>query len=273
MRILAGHHGLRGDLAINLPAIRHLHKNAGFTIDMPIHQQFADMLPLFANHPALNACVITDDYEHFPSDKDRAMLATREYANVFNPMARHRDDAWHQRMHQTSCVLFDYIGRELPVEEQQIELTKWFTSPWSLAGFVAFAPFAGNYSPGNPKALSVQTAQTIVDRLVAEGHLVMQVGGPGEPELVGAQRFGGNYFDSVRQVLGCKGLIHTDTGMGWVISGYKHPQLGLYSHEYYGVDKVTNIQPRNPNGLYLSAENVNQISVELIVQSLTALLS
>lgn len=271
-RILLGHHGLRGDLAINLPAIQHL-RSHGFRIDMPIHRQFADMLPLFANHPALNACVITDDYESFPSDKDRAMLATREYANVFNPMIGHRDDAWHQRMHQTSAVLYDYFGRELPVEEQQIELVKWWDETANITNCVAFAPFAGNYAPGNRKALSVEKAQQIVDLVMTMGYLVVQLGGPNEPKLEHTFSEPTSYFDSVRRMLGCRALIHTDTGLGWICSGYKHPQLGLYSHEYYGVDKVANIQPRNPNGTYLSASNVNDISVDSILHSLTMLLA
>lgn len=271
-RILISHHGQRGDLAINLPAIEYLHSVGDVQIDMPIHRQFGDMLPLFANHPALNACVITDEYERFPSEIDSALLKARGYHMVYNPMMRHRDDLWHQRMHQTSCVLYDYVGQELPLDAQQINLVKWFDVPYR-GETIAFAPFAGNYAPGNPKALSFEKAQAIVNRLGAEGWGVFQIGGPDEPLLSGALRLTTSYFDSVRAVLGCRALIHTDTGMGWIASGYKHPQLGLYSHAYYGEDKVHNIQPRNPNGVYLSAANVNEIPVDLVVNRLKMILA
>lgn len=274
MRILLGHHGLRGDLAINLPAIEHLRRiyESKLLIDMPIHRQFADMLPLFANHPALNACVVTDDYEHFPSDKDRAMLAARGYEQVFNPMQPHREDDFWRRRHQTSAVLHDYFGVELPESEQQINLVKWFDVE-PQPNCIAFAPFAGNYNPDNTKALSFGRAQEIVDLLYSMGYTIIQLGGPNEPSLERTWNAKVGYFEAVRLMLGCRALIHADTGLGWVCSGYKHPQLGLYSHAYYGKEHVKNIQPRNSNALYLAEENVNEITLDEVTKSLTILLA
>lgn len=270
MKILFGHHGQRGDLAINLPAIEHLHRK-GFVVDMPIHRQFADMAPLFLNLPYLNSVFITDDYEDFPSARDLTLLAVRKYDEICDPMQPHRMDRWHDHMHQTSCVLYDYANETLEEADQQINLVKWFDS-LDQSGLIAFAPFAGNYAPGNPKALSEQRAHEIVCAINKAGYGVVQLGGPGEPRLYGTFQEKWSYFESVRVMLGCCALIHTDTGMGWVASGYKHPQLGLYSHQYYGEDKVHNIQPRNPNAQYLSAANVNEIDLDSIVNSLKLLL-
>jgi ADP-heptose:LPS heptosyltransferase len=271
-KILATHHGLRGDLAINVPAIERLKKKyPNILIDMPIHKQFADMSPLFLNHSAINSAFITDDYEKFPNEKDKIMLMKRGYSHILNPMKRHLDDRWWASMHQTTAVLFDYTEGEeiLPESERQINLTKWFDVP-VLTKTVAFAPFAGYaYNINNDKMLSINMAQKIVDFLISKGFKVLQLGGSNEPMLKNATPFQvGTYFDSVRHMLGCNFLIHTDTGMGWYASAYKHKQLGLYGHRYYGKDNVKNIQPVNPNSLYLDAATVAEIEFDKITEAI-----
>ncbi len=276
MKVLLSHHGIRGDLAINVPAIEYVHERTGWQIDLPIHRDFADMAPLFLNHKAINSVVITDDYEHFPSDQDRRLIADRGYAKVFNPMQPHLIDRWFERMHQTSVVLYDYSeGREeLPADRQQINLVQWFRVE-RRKGWIAFAPFAGwSHERGSMKQLSADRAQEIVDVLVTAGYRVLQIGGPDEPRLDDATFLAGSYFDSVKAVLGCDLLLHTDTGLGWVISGYKHPQLGLYSNTYHTHEHIHNIQPRNTNAIYLDGPgSVNAISLDMIHQSVKALAS
>lgn len=273
MKILIGHEGLRGDLAINIPAIEYLKSRyPDAQIDMPIHKRFADMLPLFANQFAFNP-VILDGYDDFPTAKDQEFFALREYDHRFHPMQPHRIDRWHDKMHQTSAVAYDYLGMTLSESAQQINLYRWFdVTP--LKRTVFFAPFAGFESnPFNDKMLTVSRAQAIVDYIVGLGYHVAHMGGPGEPFLWNVSLMRGGYFESVREMLGSSLLLHTDTGAGWVASGYKHPQLGLYGHRYYGADKVCNIQPRNPNATYLDAPNVNEIPLETIFVAIKERLS
>lgn len=275
MRLLLGHHGLRGDLAINLPAIEWLRKRTHGDIDMPIHRSFADMVPLFTNQPSFNP-VLTDGYNDFPTAQDAHWLKERGYNRVYNPMQPHVDVApeWHQLRHQTSAVLYDYFGEELTRAEQQISLVQWFSVPDLGKPVVAFAPFAGYiHNPHNDKQLTVERAQAIVDHLVARGYGVLQMSGAGEPHLRGATLSNPSYFEAVREMLGCKLLLHTDTGIGWVASGYRFPQLGLYGSHYYGPDKVANIVPVNPNGQHLAAHHVNDIPLDLILSTLDQALS
>lgn len=270
MRVLLGHHGLRGDIVLNLPAIQYLRKlNPDWVIDVPIHRQYADMAPLLFNHPDVNGVFITDDYEHFPSTLDLGGLRARGYEKVFDPMARHREDDWHQRRHQTSTVLIDYAGLELPIDDQQIRLINWFNPAMKPStSHVSFAPFAGYaHNPKNDKMLTVERAQAIVDFLISKGKSVIQLSGPGEPRLKGVMEHSHiSYLAAVQDMLYSSLLIHTDTGMGWVASGYQHPQLGLYGHRYHGASKIGNIQPRNPNARYLDAPTVNEIPLDVIYQ-------
>lgn len=278
MSLLCGHHGLRGDLAINIPAINRIFRQyPDIMIDMPIHRQFADMAPLFLNHPTINSVVITDEYEHFPNDKDRDMIKQRRYTHILNPMARHKRDDWWRLMHQTSAVLFDYSDDSsqatLTPAEQQINLVKWFETK-KRPRAVAFAPFAGYaYNKTNDKMLTEKKANAIVKYLEESGCLVYIMGGRGEPILdYGIYYEDNSYFDSVKIMLECEMLIHTDTGMGWICSGYQHKQLGLYGHRYYGKEFVKNIQPVNPNAMYLDADNVNDIPDEDIFAAIDKLL-
>lgn len=271
MRLLFGHHGLRGDLFLNLPAIRWLAQQ-GNTMSMPIHKQYADMAPLFLNAPHLHGIVITDEYESFPGPRDREALANR-YDKIFNPMVPHAHPQWWKVGHQAGVVPLDYgFPTVLSVEECQIELTQWFDID-VRRDYVAFAPFAGWYNPNNDKRLSVERAQEVVDLIRAKGFKILQIGGPGEPVLEGVEFPQMSYFDSMRAILGTKLFVHTDTGMGWGVSGYKFPQLGLYGHRYYGAEFVKHIQPVNPQGVYLDADVVANIELDKISQSLDTILS
>lgn len=271
MNLLIGHPGLRGDLFLNLPLIDWLKgQDPSLHIDMPIYKAYADCAPLFLNQGLLNATVILDSYDDFPNARDRAFLNGR-YHKVLNPMAAPRDFGWHQRMHQAQRVADDY-GFALPYEARQIRLTQWFDID-VRRDWVAFAPYAGWYNPQNDKRLSETRAQEICDLIITRGYKVLQIGGPGEPRLQRATFFEGSYFESIRAILGCKVLLHTDSGCGWAISGYQFPQLGLYSHAYYGEDRVCAIQPVNPQGVYLSDVRADQIPLDKIAQAMDSILS
>ena len=115
-------------------------------------------------------------------------------------------------------------------------------------------------------------AQKIVDMILARNLGVLQIGGRNEPRLKGALKLGTDYFESVRNVLGCKMMIMGDSGLNWLLSGYDFPVLGLYSQRHFG-EFIHNIQPINPNGLYLDAKTVSEISLDKISNSIDTLLS
>lgn len=274
MRVLFGHHGLRGDLAINLPAITFLSEQFGWDIDMPINRRFAEMTPLFLNHPHLRSVVVSDEYDTFPSVRDGEMLKSRSYDRVYSPMQPHRSDRWFESLHQVEAVLYDYIGMKLPQEYRQIRLTKWWNDAMFPEKVVAFSPFAGFESnPDNDKRLSVARAQEVVDYLRHKSYVVLQMGGPTEPRLDGTTPLIGSYTDSIRSMLRCRALITGDTGAVWYASAYQFPTLGLYGHRYYTKRFLSHIQPINPNALYLDASTVADIPMDQIKVSIDHLLS
>lgn len=267
-KVLYGHPALIGDLFLNLPSIKYLNKNFGYEIDMPVNKKYLDVIPLFYNLDYLESTVVLHGHDDFPTKKDLELLQKRVYDKVFNPMQQHIDD-WKCQRHQASTVLYDYSAgkMELNNEQCQIELNQWFDIP-NLKDYIVIAPYAGFYAPKNDKRLSEEKAQKIVNFIVSKGFKCLQIGGRDEIRLMGAAKENTTFFESIQNILGSKLFIHTDTGSGWAASGYKFPQLGLYSSDRYGKQFIKNIQPVNPNGIYLDAANVNDIPDELIFEKI-----
>lgn len=267
-KILLGRQGQIGDLFLNLPAIKYLNKTFGYEIDMPVNKKYIDIIPLFYNLDYLNGVVVLDGYDNFPTAKDIKLLQTRIYDKVFNPMQTHLSE-WKYSQHQASAVLFDDSGGKmsLSIEQCQIELNQWFDIEQNK-DTISLAAFAGFYAPKNDKRLSEDKAQKICNFIISKGFKCLQIGGPDEPRLNGAIFKDTTFFQSIKNILSCKFHIGTDTGSSWCVSGYKAPQIGLYSSDRYGKEFIKNIQPVNPNGVYLDAPNVNDIPDELIFEKI-----
>jgi ADP-heptose:LPS heptosyltransferase len=264
--------GMRGDVVMNTVAARSFKTfYYGSVLVLGIGPQYADMIPLFKNHPYFDAVHVYDSYDGWPNPTDKEYLVRTRYDHVFNGMPQHTSDKWFQIYHQCEEVCAMHGLNVIP--DYSCELTKWFDDNTLIKDkkFIAFAPFAGYYNKGNDKKLSIEKAQQIANVIIDRGYDVLQLGGPDEPRLNKVHFMYSDYFNSVRNMISCKALVHTDTGLGWVASAYKFPCLGLYSNAYYG-EKIKNIQPINPNAIYLDSENVNNIDIELIRENLKTLL-
>lgn len=264
--------GQRGDIIMNTVAARAFKETApGYHLTLGVGPQFADMEPFFKNHPHIDAFHVYSSYDGWPNQSDKDYLIAQGYSTVFNGMPQHTHRQWWTYYHQAQETCWMH-GLNVPSDGLQCRLTQWFDID-DRRDTVAFAPFAGWYNPSNDKRLSVERAQEICDLIVARGYKVLQIGGADEPRLTGAIFAATSYFESIRAILGCALFVHTDTGAGWAVSAYGFPQLGLYSHAYYGPEYVKHIQPVNPLGVFLSEASVNQINLDKIAHSLDHLLS
>lgn len=267
--------GQRGDLVIGTVTARafkqHFNERGDpYHLTLGVGPQFRDMLPLFHDHPFYDAVHTYSTYDGWPGPVDTEYLEAAHYDFVFHGMPAIRDD-WFRHGHQAAEVT-RLRGLAAPTDLNCV-LTRWFDTE-NRSDWVAFAPFAAWYHKGVEKQFTVERAQQVVDLLVRRGLKVLQLGGPTEPTLNGAVAPQLCYFDSVRAMLSCRALIHSDTGLGWVASAYKHPQLGLYSLRHFGQEYIAHIQPVNPNGVYLEAAGtVNDIPLDRIDEVLGRVLS
>lgn len=254
--------GLRGDLGMATVAARsfkELHPDWHLTLG--VGPQFADMIPLFYQHPYFDNFHVYESYDGWPNKQDTDYLKSAKYDFVFNGKADHPDQ-WFVHRHQYAEAA-NMHGLPIPSNIHPI-LTKWFDTP-KLDKTVAFAPYAGYiHNKNNDKMVSQYKAEIIVKFIKELGYEVLFLGGSNEPDIPGVIRKNLSYFDSVKAMLGCKFLIHTDTGIGHIAGAYGLSRLGLYGHRYYGPSKVCNIIPLNTNSINLHESFVNDIPDDLI---------
>ncbi len=259
---------------MNLVAIRTLKRidpDAHFTF--LLNGNYRAAAPLFIDQPDIDQIHITHSPIGDLDETDLKWLGQGRFHHVFSLMADHNhSDPWWFKRNQPQEV--NYIhGIPIPADEKgKLSLNRWFNINDSLRGYVALQAFAGSYDPANKKQLSPTRAQEVVDLIVARGYKVLQLGLTTEVKLVNTLRVDNDYFNMIRDMLSCKALVTTDSGTAWGASCYDHPTLGLYSHSYYGKDRVKAIQPLNPNAIYLDADNVNEIPLHYIEASLDSLL-
>ncbi len=258
--------GLRGDLIMSTVAARAFKESPDFKdwkLVLGVAPQFADLLPLFYQHPHFDNFHVYTEYAKWPGPADHEYLARANYDFVFHGMPQHRDEWWKFRHQYAEAAHMQ--GLRPPADLQPL-LTRWFSVRADRES-VAIAPFGGNGEP-NDKMLSVAQAQGIVNFLIAEGFNVFHLGAPGEPDLFGAPRLNATYFESVRAMLGTRLLIHCDTGMGHVAGAYNHPSFGIYGHRYFGPELVHRIQPRHANFHHITGPSVSEMSIDSIISAL-----
>ena len=211
---------------------------------------------------------ISDEYENFPGDIDQRYLLKEKFHKVFNPMAKHKENDWFLKRHQTAEI-FDMFDFKYDPAGYQINLP--FKVKNINRGWVTFAPFAGFYNSNNNKMLSFEKAQEITNGLIDLGCKVLQIGGWDEPKLEKTFKKNLTYYKSLRAIAESELFLHCDTGLGWAASGIKHKCLGLYSNEGYG-EFIRNIQPINPNAQYLDARVANEIPNQQIFENIDRML-
>lgn len=264
--------GQRGDLVMNTVAARSLketYPNCHLTLG--IGKPFEDMVPLFLNNKYIDDIHIWESYDGL-TQGDIDYINYIGFDRVFDPMPQHKKaDWWIDVKNQTEevCVMHGLK----PPEDLSCFLNKWFKPNDRFYDYIAIFPFGGVYRGiDNEKCLNLERADEICELIESLGYKILQVGGTNEPELYRATKFNTSYFESVKNILGCKMAIGVDTGLSWVMSGYQFPFLGLYSNQFYG-DKISVIQPINKNAIYLDDYNVNSIDLNNIESSIKKILT
>lgn len=267
-KVLGCLQGQVGDQFIQLPLVEHIksvYPNCHYTAN--INKKYKMVIPVLQEFcPYIDDFYISDEYENFPGPKDLEYLNKEKFDIVYNPMARPINNWWTQ-FHQTSLEFNTFGFTPETNDGYQINLT----IPYKIKrekNIIAIAPFAGSYAWGNDKQLTVFRAQELVNEIKKLGLTVIQIGDKNEPKLDNVIKPDQSYFNSVKTILECQLFIGTDTGITWCMSGFRFPTIGLYSHNYFTKEYIKNIQPINKNAIYLSENNVNEISIEQIIENI-----
>ena len=264
-----------GDLFINLTAFRALKRlDPGCHVTMAINGDYREAAPLFLDQDCIDRIHITHSPIGGFDAVDMEWIKSQQFTHVFDPMQDHSHaHPWFLTgRNQPQEVAFMH-GIPIAADETgKLTLNRWFQPSAGFEQYVAFHGFAGSHGP-NRKMFTPERAQEIVNLIESKGYRVLQLGIPSEPKLDNTLRLDTDYFTSVKNVLGCKGLLTGDSGVCWMASCYDFPTVGVYSHDYYGEANVRAIQPINRNARYLSAPNVNDVPLADISAALDNLLS
>lgn len=269
-KYLGFHGNMFGDLAMGTTAAAILKRtDPDSHLTYIIGNDFADFAPLLLNSPDIDRIYVTCKGKDGFNLVDQGWINDQKFNHIFDPMSDHdHSRPWFRERHQALELAFMH---KLPIvgESNKIVLKKWFKESKDFGSYVAFSPFPAWYAGiRNDKALSLERAQKISSFINDLGFGVLQVGHPDEPMLDGVLKLRTTYFESVKNILGCRMMVMGDSGLNWVLSAYDFPLLGLYSHRYYGPTFVKNIQPNNASAQYLDAPNVNDIPLEKIFEIL-----
>lgn len=268
-----GFHGHRyGDIFMGLAAfeILKMHEPDCETTII-INGDYREAAPFFLAQKSVDKIYITDNPVGSFNEKDMEWIRAQKFTYIFNPSKDHdHSDPWWKHRNQPLELAYMH-GLYINEHSGKLYLNKWFKSDPVFKNYIAFQPFAGSYDPNNKKALSVSFAQEIVNGIIKLGYDVLVLGGPNEPKLNNVVKLPTDYFVSGKNLLSCKALVVCDSGFNWMASCYDFPTLGLYSHEYYGEKYVKNIQPINPNAIYLNRSSVNEIPLDEIISNLLTL--
>lgn len=269
MRIIGNPAGQFGDLVISTvlaQTIKTIHPNCEYTF--ALSQKYSAIAFLFEKHPFIDKIHIWDTfYEPWPNEVDQKFLMEEKYDHILPTFPQHKDE-WYKHRHIAQEILNMY-GFNFEDVPYKVILNKEALDREKRPRCVAMSVF-GSYGREVNKSLSPEKANQIAKHLFELGYTVYHLGGEGEPTIHYAQKTGKDFKDSVQIMESCDFLITVDTAMSWIASGYDQPVLGLYS-DPYGYNCQKNLQPLNPNAIYLNAKTCDEISWQSIIQGINYL--
>lgn len=259
--------GQFGDLVISTVAARTFKQQfPDYQLEFGISNKFQGIAPLFFNHKHIDKIHIWEGYDDWPNHPhDLRHLNHEKYDIVFNAMPKHTKLDWYNYYHftQENCLVH---GIE-PPENLQCNLTKWFDTIPDYKNYIALSVFPG-YGVSNGRTFSTEKLNKLVDNIHKLGYKTILIGTDKEPKLNNTETTNTTFFNAVKIMLSCKMLITADTAMSWVASAYSFPTIGYYTRNYSDmrIDRICSHIPINPRGQYISADKIDNIPIEKILE-------
>ena len=271
MKVIGFNQGQIGDLVMNLIPCKSIkEKDPNIHITFGINKKYESIKPIFYKNKFIDDFKIWENYDNWPSENDSKFLQDNHFDKVYNPMPPHVYANWWIKYHHTEevCMMHEIE----PPEDLQIYLNPWFDKLEAYKNYVAFSPFASTAVPN--RNMPVDLANKIINFIHSLGYKTIQLGLKTDPEINTTIRpIGGAIFEDAKIAYSCKMLITVDTGMNWIMSGYKQKVLGFLSAASYPIyAPVINRMPRNPNAIYLENYNMMDINFNLIKENILKLL-
>lgn len=239
--------GMIGDMIMALPILNWLEQKYPNSYKYwVIGQRFAQSMPLFINHPMIDKIYILESEEHLSNQYD--INEAKKCDLHFNITPQHPDgnpgiDCFWWNEYSLCEETFRMAG--LPISEYKNldnnlklpKLEKWFKSDIQKKT-IGIWPFAA-YGKEPHRSPSIEWWNELLPELISLGYKIYLFGHPNDPKLFGNNlNYKNNiiycqqlsFFDQIKKSLECELCINTDSGSGWVIGAYGHPQITLLSN-------------------------------------------
>lgn len=276
MKIIGFNQGQLGDLVINLPACRSIkNKFPDCHLIFSINQKYKDAAPLFLHNTLIDDFVFWEGYDNWPTDNDKKILSEINPDILFHPMPNIVDNNWASKMHYTEIVCRNH-GID-PPDNLHTTLTRYFNLIPELKNCIAINPFCSGLTCD--RNIPITLCEKIIGHIHNMGYETIQLGFSNRHQFPTTHKTPNlSILEDTRIALSCKILITIDSGLNYVISGYNHKVLGLYSRgltsNVYSSNAgiLKNRAPINPNAIYLQADFIDQIPYKDIIVSIEKLL-
>tara|TARA_B100000959_G_scaffold72151_1_gene76530 strand:- start:173 stop:1000 length:828 start_codon:yes stop_codon:yes gene_type:complete len=260
--------GQYGDLFVLLTAARVLkRKEPDSKLIYSINKRYEDCKEIFKYSDDIDDIVIWEQYDGWPNKNDEIKISELENQyeglEIFDPMPKCPMTDWYNSHHQTTLECRMHNVGEPTEEEMDFKLNK---PEVEKGDYVCICPAT---SFGENKNLTPEIINKVKEFCLDGGLELIQISSSQDPLVDGAERFDGNYYESILKVLGSKFLVSADTGMIWASSAFSHPTIGLYSYEFYPLTETSiNWRPKNKKQISLESDLISNIDMKDVADAL-----
>jgi ADP-heptose:LPS heptosyltransferase len=258
--------GLMGDIVMNTVVARSLKaSNPDVHLTMAVGKPYAGIIDLLRGLTFVDSYHVWSTYDKWPMDEDREYISKNKFDYLFNPFPQHSRSDWYNHFHYVEEVC--NMNRVKFDGNFQCELGYRPINWHKDSKYVTLSLFASGNQP--EKSPSKEVIQDLCKRLLAEGYLPIQVG-YNDPVIEGARNARYSLTETMNLIKGGAFHISVDCGLGWCASAYKFPVIGLYGVNYSDMplERVVSHNPCNPNAQYINAQNVSDITVDVIIEQI-----
>ncbi len=268
MKILGFNHGLNGDAVMSTIAcrvIKELYPKSELTF--ALSKSYSKILELFKHHPHIDKFHIWDGNDSGLTTIDADYINDGNFDMVFDPFPKHHNPDWYNYFHYGNEVLRMH---NLPMtHDLQCHLNPYFGKSQEYHNWVSISAFPSK-STNLSKTLSLDKWALIVRFINKLGYNCIQLGGEFDLQIHGAKRptKGFGWLSAAQALYSSKLHISTDSAFGWIGSAYQHNTVGLYGCNYPDMVNPWSHLPVNPNARYLWKRDINDIPLELILETI-----
>lgn len=258
--------GQFGDAVMSTVACRAFKENyPNSHLTFALSDKYKNILPLFYHNKYIDSYYIWEEFDQWPSERDREFLLNNKYNIIYTPTPGHIDLDWYNKRHYCSetCLMHGLN----PPKDLSCYLNPWFKKDSKYKNYIAISAFPSKSTQLN-KTLSLEYWNDIVYFLNNLGYKCIQLGGKFDLEIKGAEKPDLSFIEAAQILYSSKLHITCDTSWAWIGSAYQCNTIGIYGYNYQDQNNIYNHLPINSNAKYITDVDIKNITLEKIFDNL-----